>query len=262
VAQEKPDHFFPLMKDLIKDRPQVPPAYGVALAGNWVDTDWKFTSAAVGINDANVPAEQVAANSGANIRVGTVGVKADVWVLPFFNLFATVGNAEAKNQLVLRNAPIKFIPPGIGQPAQVVRGDVVVDFDLNGPYGTIGGVFAGGYKKFFASVDFSATNTNFGKKDLVHGEQSATYSVAARVGYAFGLSQIWLGGRYLDYSTHYYGNIPIPSGQNFAFDVGLKTASWNYSGGIRTVLQEHWEMLIEVGAGERHMITSTVGYRW
>jgi hypothetical protein len=71
-----------------------------------------------------------------------------------------------------------------------------------------------------------------------------------------------LGGRYLDYSTHYYGNIPIPSGQNFAFDVGLKTASWNYSGGIRTVLQEHWEMLIEVGAGERHMITSTVGYRW
>ena len=255
------EHVFPLMKDLVKDRPQVPPPYGVSIVANWVDTDWNFKSAKVGIDDPNVPAE-FATNSAANIGITTTGVKGDVWVLPFLDLFLTVGNAHADNQLLLRGAPIKFIPPNIGQPAEVVRGDVVVDFNLDGTYYTLGGVLAGGYKNFFSSVDFSASRTNFGKKEDVAADQSATYSVAPRIGYVVGLSQIWVGGRYFNYSTRYTGAIPIPSGQQFSFDVDLDTVSWNFTAGMRTVINKHWEVLLESGAGGRHMMTGSVGYRW
>jgi hypothetical protein len=260
-AEEDTQHVFPLMKELVKDRPNIPPPYGVAVVANWGDTDWQFTSASVGINDANVPAE-FAANSSANIGISTVGAKADIWVLPFLNAFFVVGQAQADNQLLFRGAPLKVIPPGIGQPAQVVRGDVIVDFDMEGTFYTFGGVLTGGYKKFFATVDFSATRTNFGHKDAVTSDQSATYSVAPRVGYVVGLSQVWLGGRYFDYSTQFVGAIPIPSGPQFTFDVNLKTVSWNFTAGMRSVLKEHWEVMLEAGVGARHMITGSVGYRW
>jgi hypothetical protein len=261
AAEEEPQHFFPLMKGLMKDRPAVPPPYGVSIVSNWVDTDWEFNSATVGINDASVPAE-FAKNSDANIRITTTGAKLDLWILPFFNIFFVAGQAHADNQLIMRGAPLKLITPGFGQPAELVRGDVVVDFKLDGPYYTFGGVLAGGYKNFFTSVDFSASVTDFGKKDQVNGDQSATYSVAPRLGYVVGLSQIWVGGRYFNYTTHYTGTVPIPSGQLFSFDVDLKTVSWNYAVGMRTVLKKHWEFLLESGFGARHMITGSVGYRW
>jgi hypothetical protein len=253
--------FFPLMKELVKDRPNLPPPYGVSVVANWIDSEWKFTSASVGINDPNVPVE-AASNCSASIPVTTVGAKGDIWVLPFLNVFFTAGNANASNQLFLRGVPIKFIPPSLGQPAEVVRGDVIVDFMLSGSYYTFGGVIAGGYKKFFSSVDLSATQNNFGKKDLVKSEQSWTYSAAPRVGYVIGLSQVWVGGRYFNFSTHYAGVVPIPTGQQFSFDVKLKTAAWNLTGGMRTVLKQHWELLLESGFGGRHVMIGSVGYRW
>jgi len=253
AAEDAKPHFFPLMQDLIKDRPQVPPPYGVSIVSNWGSTDWDFKSATVGIGDINASAA-FAVGSDADIRISTVGLKGDVWVLPFLNAFAVIGKAHADNQLVLRGAPLNLIPP--------VRGDVVVDFDLDGEYYTLGGVLAGGYKQFFFSMDFSATKTDFGNKDSVNSDQSATYSVAPRIGYVVGLSQVWVGGRYFDYSTQFNGRIPIPSGQQFNFDVELETASWNLTVGMRTMIKKHWEVLLDAGVGDRHMITGSLGYRW
>jgi hypothetical protein len=262
-AQEpaKKPSLFPLMQDLIKDRPEVPPPYGAALIANWLDSDWRFLSATVGIDDVNVPVE-AATNCSANIRVTTTGPKLDLWVLPFLNVFGSAGIVSADNQLILRGVPVGFRPPGVGQPAEVVRGDVVVDFDLDGEFYTAGIVLAGGYKKFFASTDFTASNTEFGHGDQVEADQSHTYSAAVRAGYVVGYSQVWAGGRYINNSSHYRGSSQIPTGHLFSFDVELETATWNMSAGMRTVLQKHWEVLLETGFGDRHMITGSVGYRW
>jgi len=254
-ATEPHPRMFPLMKELVKERPDLPPPYGVAVLSNWIQSDWRFNSANVGIDDASVPVE-AAPNCTANIQTKTIGVKGDLWVLPFFNVFVAGGSVVANNQLILRDVPLDFIPP------QTVRGDVVVDFDLDGYFYTIGGVIAGGYRKFFFPVDFSATETNFGKKDLVESDQEWNYSVAPRAGYQVGLTQLWVGARYLNTSQRFKGTFPIPSGHNFTFDVDLETVSWNATAGFRTVLQQHWEALLEAGVGRRHMITGSVGYRW
>ena len=255
VARRKA--MFPLMQDLVKDRPQLPPPYGVAVIDNWIGSEWKFTQAAIGIDDPNIPAG-FANKCTANIDGTTLGIKPDLWLLPFFDVFFAAGYAHSTNQLILRDVPIKFVPG----PGTTVHGDVVVDFDLDGTFVTYGGVLAGGYKKFFSSIDMTATDTNFGKKDRVTPDQAFTYSVAPRVGYVIGLSQVWVGARYINSATHFVGDIPIPSGQNFSFDVRLKTASWNFGGGLRTVIKQHWEVLLDAGGGGRHMITSSLAYRW
>jgi hypothetical protein len=261
VAEEASEHVFPLWKELVKDRPQVPPPYGVGVVTNWLDSDWQITSGKIGIDDPRVPVE-FASNSTANIRSNTLGAKADLWILPFLNAFIVVGDATAHNQLILRGAPLKFIPPSVGQPADLVRGDVETEFTLDGPFYTFGGVLSGGYKQFFASVDFSATETDFGHADQITVDQKVTYSIAPRVGYAYGLSQIWIGGRYLDVNTRIRGQTPIPSGQHFSFDVSIKTVAWNLTGGMRTVLHKNWEIMFEGGVGQRVMVTGAVGYRW
>jgi hypothetical protein len=261
AATEDSEHFFPLSKNLLKNQRGMPPPYGAAAVYTWVDSDWTITSAKVGLDNANVPAE-FAANSKANVNLSTAGVKLDVWILPFFNLFTVVGKTNANVQLIFSGAPIGYIPPSLGNPAAIVRGDAVVDFDMNGNYVTIGGVLIGGYKKFFASVDFSATEIDFGHKDLVHGDQDMTFSIAPRLGYVVGLTQIWLGGRYFNYSSSYGGTVPLSNGGRFSFDVDLDSSAWNLSGGIRTVINEHWEVLLEVGVGKRRMIASSLGYRW
>jgi len=253
----KKNAMFPLMQDLVKDRPQLPPPYGVALINNWVNSEWKFTQASIGIDDPNIPAG-FANKCTANIDGTTLGIKPDLWLLPFFDVFFAYGYAHSTNQLILRDVPLKFIPG----PNNTVLGDVVVDFNLDGTFTTFGGVLAGGYKKFFSSIDMTATDTNFGKKDAVTPDQKWTYSIAPRVGYVVGLSQVWVGARYLNSATAFRGTIPIPSGQNFSFDVRLKTAAWNFGGGMRTIIKKRWELLLDAGGGGRHMITSSVGYRW
>jgi hypothetical protein len=139
---------------------------------------------------------------------------------------------------------------------------VVVSFDLDGSFYTLGGVLAGGYKKFFASMDFSATVTDFGNKDTIKSNQDAAYSIAPRVGYVVGLTQVWVGARLIDASTEYKGTVPIASGQDFAFDIDLETSSWDLDLGMRTVLQEHWEIMLNAGLGDRQRISASVGYRW
>src|SRR5262249_35907772 len=255
-------HFFPLRKELAKDRPQLPPPDGVGLLANWIDPDTKFTSGTVALDNPNVPVE-AATNCSMDITFSTIGPRADLWVLPILNLFVVIGQTDSDNRLVMRDVPVGFLPPTAANPAgQVVRGDATVDFTLKGPYYTLGGVLSAGYKNFLSTVDFSASQTDFGKKGAVQGDQSWTYSVYPRFGYVVLLSQVWVGARYLDVTSHYTGGAVLTGGQVLHFDVHMKTASWNAAAGMRTVLDDHWETLLELGFGQRHLMTASVGYRW
>lgn len=255
-ADESPKRLFPLLQNLVADRPNLPPPYGVALMSSWIDSDWHFQTATVGIDDINVPVE-IAKDCDIHIRSLTVGVKGDIWILPFFNVFGVVGKVQADNQLVLRNVPVDW-DPGNG----TTRSDVVVDFDLDGEYYTAGCVFAGGYRNFFGSVDLSITATDFGHTSSVTSDQDAAFSTAPRIGYATGLTQIWVGARYINASSSYTGATTLANGHRFTFDVDLDTAEWNLDLGMRTVLQKHWEVMLNSGIGDRHMIMASVGYRW
>jgi hypothetical protein len=53
----------------------------------------------------------------------------------------------------------------------------------------------------------------------------------------------------------------VPSGNDLGFDVQITTDTWAPNAGMRTVIQKHWEFLMEVAGEPRHQITVGAGYR-
>ena len=37
---------------------------------------------------------------------------------------------------------------------------------------------------------------------------------------------------------------------------------WNFLMGMHTLLDDHWEVVVEGGVGDRQMVVFNVGYRW
>ena len=89
-----------------------------------------------------------------------------------------------------------------------------------------------------------------------------TFTAAPKVGYNAGLSQVYVGARYISKNERYKGTVPLPSGNDLTFDVNVKTDSWVGNFGIRTVIRQHWELLMESALGKRYQITGGLGYRW
>src|SRR6478752_3596665 len=115
------EHFFPLFAEKLrmKERKfELPPPYGVMALTNWLDSDWKFTSASVSLEGSpyiNLPAAEKAT---MDLQSSTTGVTADVGILPFLDFRVGGGRVDVDANLGLIDTPISYSPIG-----GVVRGD-------------------------------------------------------------------------------------------------------------------------------------------
>lgn len=254
AATGAPDSFFPRWKSLLKGRKFMPP-HGINLvffdlSGQW---DVKEFSASVGGNE-------LASLSGqANVHPFTYGGRADVWVLPFLNVFGTVGglrlNVQATGQDVLLG--ISGIPP------QPVRGDVLLDLDFTGYYGGGGVVVSGAWKKVFASVDYSAVWTHLqAQQSGVTGNELRTDTASVRVGFLAGAFQPYVGGRWVKKIDHFEGTVDGPGGQPLTFAVELQAPKWNYDVGVHGLIARRIEIVVEAGFGKRTHGIANIGYRF
>jgi len=264
---EQPDtvyakkHIFPLWQEKVKGR-SLPPAYGVMLINNWMDSDWRFDSAAVSLGGSNPISLDAAANATMDLNIGTRGLKADLWLLPFFNVFAGGGVVDIDVSLGLRDIPLSFDPDlGEGE-GDYVHGDVIVPMEFDGGYYSLGFVLAGAYRHFYGAVDASWVKTSLEGNASLDSEGFWTFTGAPKIGYNAGLSQIYIGARYVSKNEHYTGTVALASGNDLGFDVKITTDTWAPNFGMRTVILEHWEFLVEVAGDPRHQITVGAGYRW
>ncbi len=248
------DSFFPLWKSLLKGRKFMPPrgitVVLVDLSGEW---DVQSFSASVGGN-------QLASVSGtANVHPFTYGGRADVWVLPFVNVFATAGGLKLDVQASGHDLPLGFS----GLPPQPVRGDVVIDLDFTGYYGGAGAVASGVWGKVFASADYSAVWTHLeAQQSGVEGKQLRTDTASVRVGYVAGPIQPYVGGRWVKKISHFEGTVSGPGGQPVTFAVDLEAPKWNYEVGIHALIARRFEIMVEAGFGRRTHGIVNAGYRF
>src|SRR4051812_11751153 len=157
--QRPEKRIFPLLNDKLKGRErELPPPFGVMAVTNWMDSDWKFESAAVSLAGSPFINLDAAANATMDLQIQTTGVKADLWVLPFLDLMIGMGHVDADAQLGLRDIPIHY-DAAIGG-GQTIRGDAIVPMEFNGDYYSFGMVLAGAYKRFYAAADTSWVKTN------------------------------------------------------------------------------------------------------
>ncbi len=254
--QRAKKQIFPFLGEKARERgKELPPPFGVMYVTNWMDSDWQFQSAAVSVGNAPWIDIQSAQDFTMDLQIKTNGVKADLWVFPFMDLMVGAGKVNVDATLGLRDIPVEV---GVN-PAQ---GDAIVPMTFDGNYYSLGTVLAGAYKRLYGAADLNWVKTSLKGDASLSADGFWTFTAAPKIGYNAGLSQIYVGARYISKNEHYYGTVKTANGLDLGFDVKIKTSSWSPNFGMRTVIRQRWEVFMESSIGARNQIAGGVGYRW
>ena len=215
----------------------------------------------------------VAQQRGKNITL-----RADMWLLPFLNVYAVVGKTEGASNVIINNAEYdgkcdgdweclagQAIINGLLSPLAGVPVSMKYDGDTYG----LGTTIAGGVGSWFIMSDMNFTYTNL---NILDGKIS-TFVMSPRAGYRFKLgdveSRIWLGAMYQDVQQNFSGNIGgiLPSLQdllpNGKFHVNQRLMErWNGTLGAMFEIDRSFEILFEFGFGTRTSAMGSLGYRF
>ena len=195
----------------------------------------------------------------AKIDSQSVGVKADLWVLPFLNLYAGLGTSQTEADIFLRDVPIGIDPPGgPGEGPEIIRGERFLFLEFDGPYWVLGGTIVGGYKRWFGSLSLSfararleANVPEFGTNDF------DTERALPKFGYSFKGTSVWLGAAWMEET--------FDTGATFdgvRIDVAIARADWTPTLGMNTIMGERWDLTVEGGFGDRVSALFNLGYRF
>lgn len=229
-------------------------------------------------------------DNGLNIQTDTaqqegknVTFRADMWLLPFLNVYAILGKTEGSSRTSITNIDYDGnCAPGLAGAAcralessiNGLLGFVVpegtsfnLDYD-GGTYG-VGTTIAGGVGNWFVLTDMNYTYTDL---NILDGRIS-TFVMSPRVGYRFKIgsveSRIWLGAMYQDVQQNFSGDVSgavpgleklFPDGK-FHVDQRL-IERWNGTAGAMFEIDRSWEFLFEFGFGERNSTMGSLGYRF
>jgi hypothetical protein len=248
------DATFPLFKSLLGDRKFLPP-YGINLVLFDLSGQWDVKSFSASVNG-----NELASVSGkANVHPFTYGARADLWVFPFLNVFATAGGVKLNVQATGLDVPLGVS----GIPPEVIRGDVNIDLDFTGYYGGGGFVLSYAWQNYFASADYSTVWTHLESSQAgVTGNELRTDTASIRIGYIAGGIQPYIGARWVKKIDHFEGTVSGPGGLPLTFAVDLRAPAWNYDVGIHSLIARHYELVVEAGFGERTHGLVNLGYRF
>ncbi|HEU5073371.1 MAG TPA: hypothetical protein VFU02_04350, partial [Polyangiaceae bacterium] len=174
------DYTFPIWGDKVAERGiKLPLPFGLGINYAFVDQPIEISRVAVGVNDSEmVDISNLIEFDDVNSQVHAINVRADLWLLPFLNVYA-MGNyaVQAETQVSIAQ-PFSFdvtaTQPGVG--------------------GGFGGTLAGGAWGFFGTVDLNWTWNKMEKLDDPVGTQLLTPRVGKNLGTHLGIEWIfWVG---------------------------------------------------------------------
>jgi len=258
AAGEQGERLFPLWKELADGyEDMLPPPYGVAGVLNWLGSGYSLVKADLSLNDE--PLESVdLTGSDVTTSAYVAGVKGDLWLFPFLNVFATVGKTEVDALVTLAN-----VPNGIGGlPPEVQYGDVFMNLNFSGWFYALGTVVSGGHGNVFIVADFVYAVQKLDAESVgLDDDDVKAFTSAPRLGYHIGSMEVWIGGRYLSIEQNFSGTVAIEE-NTLNYDVKIDQADWHYLMGMHALLHDHWDVVVEGGIGVRNSVVMSVGYRW
>lgn len=219
------------------------------------------------------------AGSNGDIHSKSPVIRADMFVLPFLNVFAMVGKAEADAEL--RIAPTELVNNGFdnlvgaigdycGGWGQLLSADqcnnfspsslpdyIPINLELDVTLAGLGATTAVGYKNFFASVTASYA-TSFSE---TAGTETNTLVVSPMAGYQYPQyrARLLVGAEYQDLASSMEGSL----GPNFHYNIGIETEKWAWMVGAHKELGDHFEGVLMYSKGEqREAWTFNLGYRF
>jgi hypothetical protein len=139
---------------------ELPAPFGLGLVYYHLDRAIEITDVRVGANGQSPQSVSDFAQLGSSSRVDNVNLKADVWILPFLNLYAIVGGIWNESQTKIDVTLPPLLPGGTPR-----RRTMTVPTEMTGTVGGLGMTVAGGYGPLFFAADVNAARADLGFDD-------------------------------------------------------------------------------------------------
>ena len=235
---------------------ELPKPFGVGVSGAWQYNPYSITSVKLSLGtDPLVDASPDGID--ADILATALGVKADLWLFPFLNLYVAYGDIDVDTLITLRNIPVApGTPPPLPPPP--VMGDAILDLGFEGNYLSTGGAFAFGYKDFFLTLEGTYIDSDLSPDgNSYDSSKFTTIRTGIRGGFNYYGTAVWLGALEQKSDQRYTGSI---GGINF--DVTIDTADWSGLIGIQRTMNKTWDVVFEGQFGKRKGAVVTITYRF
>jgi len=239
----------PLMQDMVGDR-ELPPPFGIGFDYYTMDQDYSIDQLSFMLPGVSLPDPSTISVTN---DIQHFDFKADMWLLPFLNLFVLAGHVESETVVDLSRTPVIGLPPelpGLGKLVIKTDGTVL----------GVGGTLAYGSENWFTSLTASYTDTDLGGD---FDSSAKTFTLQPRIGLIRGSWAAWLGGLYIDVEEKHSGAIELPGLGTVPFSVVLGAQDeWNTAVGVRHQFSERTSLSLEVGFGDRNHTLFNFNWRF
>lgn len=280
VETRKWDRKLPfLAQDVIDLGYDLPRPYGLKVLYAGVDQDQVLDSLWVGFSGGEKEPYEFVAFENASSDSDSWQLMGDLWLFPFLNLFAYVGDLEG-------TAPMDIILDGNGMldqigincalPGNVVLCNLLEDREITLPieagfsgvnYGA-GFNLAGGWKGFFFTLPVSFSWVDM---DTTSADGGAVISASPRAGRVFKLGRagnlaLYAGASYLDSDLTVTGSLAIPE-TDVSIDYTINQSNkdpWAGVIGANWDINGRWSIQAEYNGffGSRESFIASVGWRF
>jgi hypothetical protein len=280
VEQRTWDHKMPFMAQKVVDLGyDLPLPYGVKLLYSNIDQDQILDNLRVGFSGGEKePFEWVAFENARSVS-DTWQLIGDLWLFPFMNLFAYVGDVEGDapmNVILEGNGMLEQMGIDCSRPGNLVLCgllqdrviDLPIDADFSGTNYGVGFNLAGGWKGFFFTLPVSFAWIDMDTTDV---EGGAVISASPRAGRLFKLGNngnlaLYAGASYLDSDLTAHGSLAIPETDvtiDYTIDQSNKD-KWAGVVGANWDINDRWSLMVEYNGffGSRESVFATLGWRF
>lgn len=246
---------------------KLPRPVGISGFSHFQEQTMQFTGLSLAMNaEEFVPFDGLFDINNSTISATTTvsSVKSDVWILPFLNLMAIVGNGRND---IYGNWPLNDdFKQGLadhGWLIDVAPEDIPDGISLRGNLESIlyggGATLAGGIGNWNVSLSYQ-----FLVNEVTEANTTSVAQVfMPMVGYMtpFGMN-IMAGAQGQFYDTKVKGFVELDDGQTLNYNVDFKPIQWNAMFGLYKGFAKHWDIALQLGFGKRKSLTTVFGYRF
>ena len=282
------EHRMPLMAQEVIDRGyDLPLPYGLRGLYMSIEQDLDLKNLSVRLNDGDLIEVPWVTFETGQAKHNTVQGAADMWLLPFMNVFVSVGHVDGTSSIPLSfpgDEALKLLLPSIGEkcdrpanfPTRPEACDqvytILAEPGFKGDSVAVGTNIAAGWKQFFVTANLTYAHAGI---SLVN-ESIDTVTGSVRAGLLVptkrGMLSPYIGAMYLDVEVDLTGRLEIPLsddpdvGRNLAIDFQItqrNSDAVNYVAGFMWDIGDHWNLLFEGGfGGSRSHLVGGVEFRW
>ena len=238
----------------------LPRPFGVSVG--YMHQDQPFDVGGIFVNGIDVKTPGVAVVDEVQNEESTYTFRADVWILPFWNIYGILAktNGKAVGPLMIDLDPV--FPNLCRLPGNDCQVDSEFRIDYKGNVRGYGTTIAGGYKDFFGMIDYNRTTTDL---DISLTDAKATV-ISSRIGWNGKIGNfagvLWVGVMYQDIAQTL--DLPLDLGEDTLL-VSIEQSTqeaYNYVIGGNWDINRSFSVLAEFGFGKRTSQMLSFTYRF